>query len=187
MADHEAMSEITEKKALFHEDALMFNAIKDSLGSTRGGRAVYKKDVKHDDTFKNALILELRGLAGKYSGQNVLDQTHIGNIRGIVSRLEQAHGAILNEGVLKFGFAAKALNVYLKHLWCGKPELDIRPTHCPFDNNIIQELGLASEYEHRWTFADEKDYREWVRLAYIAAEAEGGLTLSEWELRKWKP
>jgi hypothetical protein len=181
------MSDITEKKALFHEDALMFNALKDSLGSTRGGRAVYKKDLEHDDAFKESLKSELRVLAGQYSGQDVLDEPHIQNIKGLISRLELAHRDILNEGVLKFGFAAKALNVYLKHLWCGKPNLDIRPTHCPFDNNIVQELGLASGHEHRWTYAEEKDYREWVRLAYIAAEAEGKATLSEWELTKWKP
>jgi hypothetical protein len=187
MSDSEAMSEISEKKALFHEDALMFNAVKDSLGSTRNGRAVYAKGVKHDDAFKDVLISELRGLARKYFGQNVLDEPHYENIRGIISRLEQDHGAVLNEGVLKYGFVAKAVNVYLKHLWCGKPDLDVRPTHCPFDDNIIRELGLGSEFEHRWTFASEKDYREWVRLAYIAAQADGGLTLSEWELKKWKP
>lgn len=184
------MSDITEKKALFHDEVLLWNALKDSLGSTRKGRSVYEKGTKQakKDAFAKALRSELSELATQYAGRDVDEETHIKNIGGLASRLKQAHEKILNGGVVAFGFAAKALNVYLKHLWCGKQSLDIRPTHCPFDKNIIDMLGLPKkEYEHRWTYAADKDYREWVRRARAMSEAEGYSTLAEWELDKWKP
>lgn len=114
------------------------------------------------------------------------DEAHIRRIRELASGLTKAHAAVLYGEEFVFGVAAKAVNVYLKHLWCGEPSLDIRPTHCPFDNNIIDALNPQG-CERRWTYGGEKDYREWVRLAYLAATAEGYSRLSEWELEKWKP
>jgi hypothetical protein len=182
------MGQISEKKTGFHDNVLLSSAVKDSLGSARGGRPIYKEGAKgvKKDAFGEALRSELRELAKQYSGRDVDDETHIQNIGGLASRLKHAHEEILKDGVLKFGVAAKALNVYLKHLWCGKPDLDIRPTHCPFDNNIIERLGLPEGYENRWTYAEEKDYREWVRRARTAAEGDGHSTLSDWELDKWQ-
>lgn len=179
------MSDITEKKRLFHDDVLLSNALKDSLGSSRGGRPIYKEGQEHDG-FRDALKSELRNLAKQYSGIDGDEETHIQRIRDLASGLTKAHTAILYDDEFSFGVAAKALNVYLKHLWCGKPNLDIRPTHCPFDNNIIELLNPQG-CERRWTYAEEKDYREWVRLAHSAAAADGYPNLSEWELDKWKP
>jgi hypothetical protein len=179
------MSDISEKKHLFHEDVLLSNAVKDSLGSARSGRPIYKKGLQHD-AFRDALKSELRNLAKHYSGIDVDDETHIERIRGLASDLTKVHAPILYGDEFRFGVAAKGLNVYLKHLWCGKPNLDIRPTHCPFDNNIIELLNPKG-FERRWTYGEEKDYREWVRLANQAAAVEGYSNLSEWELDQWKP
>jgi len=96
------------------------------------------------------------------------------------------YAEVLNDEEFLFGVAQKAVNIYLKYLWCAN--LDFRPPHCPFDYGIIEAVNLNSGSEHRWTFAHVEDYREWVRLAEVAAEAKGfkGLrALSEWELWKW--
>lgn len=77
----------------------------------------------------------------------------------------------------RIGVAQKALNLYLKYLWC----LDRIPVppHCPFDSTVLRELEL----EFSWTRSSKiEDYKSWVEHAKVAA---GTKTLAEWELQLW--
>jgi hypothetical protein len=188
---------ISEHQRTFLENGLLPHALKASLDSQfeNKARPVFKKakDEKEGKEFdqkrakfREALKSELRDLAKRYSSRDVEDEPHIQNIRDLAGHLRQSYEEVLNEGDLRFGVAQKAVNIYLKYLWCA--DLDIRPPHCPFDYGIITALTLNAGFEHKWTFAREDDYREWVRLAKVAAGAKGfkGLrALSEWELWKW--
>ena len=62
------------------------------------------------------------------------------------------HGAV--GGRFRIGVAQKALNLYLKHLWC----LDwiYEPPHCPFDNGIIRLLRPTPR-ETLWTQMDSRE------------------------------
>ena len=189
---------INEQKQTFLEDTLLIDTLKVSLYSQfNEARRVFNEapnDAKEKEEFKqkcakfrDALKSELRSLAQGYSSHNVESERHIQTIRDMAERLRKRYQEVLNGGKLFFGVAQKAFNMYLKYLWCAN--LDIRPPHCPFDNKIISALNLTSGFEHRWTFAEKADdYREWVRLATLAAAKEGftgDLALSEWELKKW--
>jgi hypothetical protein len=188
---------ISEQQRTFLENGLLPHALKASLDSQfeNKARPVFKKakDEKEGKEFeqkrakfRDTLKSELRNLAKGYSSRDVEDEPHIKNIRGLAGNLSQSYEEVLNEGELRFGVAQKAVHIYLKYLWCA--DLDIRPPHCPFDHGIIAALRLNVGFEHRWTFAHDDDYREWVRLAKVAAEAKGfkGLrALSEWELWMW--
>ena len=96
----------------------------------------------------------------------------------------------LNGDHLRLGVAQKALNLYLKYLWC---EHRIpTPPHCPFDSNILDKLTLPTGCERRWTQADKVEhYREWVLAAKKQAEKEAQkeskkeVSLADWELRAW--
>jgi hypothetical protein len=134
--------------------------------------------------FATSLKSELRKLAKDYDSCDVEDEIHIQTIRALADRLKETYADILHEDKLVFGVAQKALNVYLKYLWCANS--NTRPLHCPFDNDIISALRPKSGCEHRWTYADkEDDYREWVRLARAATSAKGYSSLSEWEVDEW--
>jgi hypothetical protein len=187
---------ISEKKRTFLEDGLLPHALTASLGSQFDkARRVFKKakDEKEEKEFEQkrakfrvTFTSELRNLARGYS-RKVESEPHIQTIGELAKHMKERHEDILNGGKLFFGVAQKALNLYLKYLWCAN--LDICPPHCPFDNKIISELKLTSAFEHRWTYAEKADdYREWVRLATLAAAKEGftgDLALSEWEVKKW--
>ena len=182
---------------MFLEDALLVNTLKTISDSRFGSaRPVYKvapSDKEKEKEFaqkcaefRNTLKSELRNLAKGYCSRDVEDELHIQNIRDLAGRLSKSYAEVLKDDELLFGVAQKAVNIYLKYLWCAN--LDIRPPHCPFDHGIIAALKLNAGFEHKWTFAHEHDYLEWVRLAKVAAEAKGfkGFrALSEWELWKW--
>jgi hypothetical protein len=89
----------------------------------------------------------------------------------------------LNGGTLFFGVAQKALNLYLKYLWCWDP--NFIPPHCPFDDKIIKALGaLPVGVDTKWTTSNSvPSYRAWVAAARTIAGT--NQSLAEWELEVW--
>ena len=80
---------------------------------------------------------------------------------------------------IRIGSAQKALNLFLKYLWCigEAPE----PPHCPFDFQIISKLPPAVRCN--WTELDSiETYRALVAAAKTAA---AGQSLAEWELAEY--
>lgn len=194
--------QMDELKRKFLEDALLANALRDCLPMANSkARRVFKqappdseKDKRKEYTrkgreFKDALKSELRRLAKNYISRDVDDVTHVRTIRGLAHRLTQGHAEVLNGDKLYFGIAHKALNVYLKYLWCADP--NVRPPHCPFDNGIIVLLKPGTGIEHRWSFCNKApDYCKWVSLAREAATKKGYDpndidALSKWETEEW--
>jgi hypothetical protein len=188
--------DVTKLKRKFIEDALLPQALSDSLSQSRWesvrpvfNRAPTEEGAKTDHVeerraFRDALTAELRSLATNYEGHDVDGELHIRTIRDMADRLERDHGDILNGGKLFFGVAQKALNVYLKYLRCAN--LDIHPPHCPFDYDIISKLNPRDGIGRKWTHSNsEDDYREWVRLAEAAAQKGGYQSASDWEIVTW--
>jgi len=89
-------------------------------------------------------------------------------------------GAILENGPFCVGRAQKALNVYLKSLWClGR--ISDPPPHYPFDRRIL--VDVLKLKDTKWTaMNDVEEYQRWVSKARAAAN---GLSPAEWELREW--
>lgn len=128
---------------------------------------------------RDELEKQLVNLGGQYS-QEVPEAKHIGNIRELSQAISSQYGDILIGGKFRIGLAQKALNLYLKYLWC----LDKiqRPPHCPFDRGIIEQLGLPEVIP--WTRMDDiKDYKVLVEAAKKKA---GDTPLAEWELKVYQ-
>lgn len=87
--------------------------------------------------FQGALRSELERLENEYR-EPVDEERHIQNILGMSKLLSSHHAAILQNHCFRIGLAQKALNLYLKYLWCLGiiPE----PPHCPFDSRVIDRL-----------------------------------------------
>ena len=128
-----------------------------------------------------ALRNGLRRLAPRYSA-TVDEREHVQNVKALASDVASHCAPFLDGGRLRFGRAQKALNLYLKYLWCaGRIPA---PPHCPFDSIVIETLwaGLPHEYRTKpWTAVeDDAPYLAWVSAARKMAGAD---TLAEWELR----
>lgn len=101
--------------------------------------STYATESDHDrETVRRKLKSNLREIAKSYSAA-VGEEQHIRNIQELASRLNRDCARFLNGGCLRFGIAQKALNLYLKYLWCpGRIPL---PPHCPFDDRVINGVN----------------------------------------------
>jgi hypothetical protein len=105
----------------------------------------------------------------------VPEAQHLTNIGQLADNLSAEHPLLLRGGRFRLGPAQKALNLYLKYLWCVGL-LNVAPPHCPFDFFVIGQLGLNI----RWTELDSMEgYQQLVAAAQAAAH---GVGLARWEL-----
>lgn len=128
--------------------------------------------------FRDALRARLDELSVAYA-EDVNEQTHIENIEQLANDLSEHHRDALDGGRFRIGRAQKALNLYLKYLWCVG--LINEPPHCPFDANIIGQLDTYNGPV--WTALDDLvDYQALVAAAEVEAN---GVSLAVWELDEY--
>jgi hypothetical protein len=140
---------------------------------------VYGKGADEADRYvvKTDLVKALEEFSQHYSSAGMSDRGHVLNIGRLADRMTERCGSLLYENRFRIGVAQKALNLYLKYLWCI--DLIPEPPNCPFDRTIIQELDGC--HGINWSqFDDMATYDLLVTAARIRA---GGQTLAEWELR----
>lgn len=127
------------------------------------------------DDFRRGLRKGLETLATTYR-KKVSDIDHLRNIASLAAGLSKAHPKALNGGRFRIGSAQKALNLYLKYLWClGEVPT---PPHCPFDDEVISRLR---EYRGpKWTKL--KTLSQYEQLLKAARKVAGDTMLAEWEL-----
>lgn len=129
--------------------------------------------------FQNSLRKKLFDLWPKYRAAAWYN-AHNRNIERLANQLSKQHRHLLNAGRFRIGPAQKALNLFLKYLWCAGL-LEFPPPHCPFDRKIIGDLGLSIN----WTTLDDMaKYRQLVRAARKCARANGA-ELAQWELERY--
>lgn len=128
------------------------------------------------DSFRRALRSALERLAKRY-GRVVSDAQHFANIDKLAKVLSNTHPEALIGDRFRIGSAQKALNLYLKYMWClGRIPT---PPHCPFDAMVLARVPGC--HDVRWTQLDSlSEYRRVVQCAKAAAS---GMSLADWELR----
>jgi hypothetical protein len=166
------------------------------------GRAagdVYKTDVPSERAAVHyELERALLDISALYP-RNTVDRTveenaHVGNIIDLAGRVSQEVGRFLaGDNGLTVGRAQKALNLYLKYLWCAGRKLE--PPHCPFDGKVVKKLNklkkLPPGFESWTAIADKDKYCELVKEArdrMIMLTDDQDIkpeSLAVWELREW--
>lgn len=149
------------------------------LGALGRSRTYSKSASDHErNLFREALRLMIREIAGEYASP-VKEEVHLSNITKLADDLTLRFCNCLENGRFSIGIAQKALNLYLKLLWCVN--LIPTPPHCPFDSIVINHLPECNDLNY--TSLDSVD--DYVRLVRAARETAHGKTLSEWELGIW--
>ena len=108
----------------------------------------------------------------------------MGHIDGLVEEMTDKYGAFLNNDGLKIGVAQKAINLYLKYLWCLC--LIEEPPHCPLDRNIISNLKENNDVS--WTdLVDDIGKRKYKEIMDEIGELarDEGRSIAEWELLQY--
>jgi hypothetical protein len=92
--------------------------------------------------------------------------------------LTERFGQYLCGNKFRIGIAQKAINLYLKFLWCMK-EIPT-PPHCTIDGRIISTLGLTDA----WTKLDSiQEYKQIIEKC--KEQAGKNRSAAEWELETW--
>lgn len=142
---------------------------------------MYKDNVLQSERYelRNDLKVELRNLSASYLLGGVGETDHEANIQYLSDVLSAKHGAMLTDGRFKIGTSQKALNLYLKFLWC-LDRLPDEPVHCPVDRIILTKVLIYGA----WTQLDDiQSYREWISIIRDAIEPQ---SLSTWKLGAWR-
>lgn len=145
-----------------------------------GRSNTYSESASESDkeNLRNSLRNKLDELAADYASV-VTEKDHISNIKELADDLSSKFSSCLKNGRFRIGIAQKALNLYLKYLWCAK--YIPLPPHCPFDANVIRNLPGCTNV--KWTLIDTID--EYTKLVGDAKNIAESKSLSEWELEIW--
>jgi hypothetical protein len=127
--------------------------------------------------FQDSLRGILEEMAVDYA-ECVSEEKHVENIERLADKLSAKHADILAEGGMRIGLAQKALNLYLKYLWC-LGEIP-KPPHCPIDSIVLSKVPGCKDV--RWTRIEEiEEYRRIIASAKDEARFKGQ-SLAQWEL-----
>ncbi len=131
------------------------------------------------ERFRGGLWKALDLAAREYA--NVQSESaHLTAIVGLSRNLTEAHAGALRGGRFRIGPAQKALNLFLKYLWCS--EQIPAPPHCPFDRVVIERLPAVMHVA--WTDLDSIEvYQQLVAAARVKA---GNVPLPDWELQLYQ-
>ncbi len=173
----EKMPKMTENQENFIAQIILSN----TQGSSFQHAYVYAKNTPKQDkrNYVGAFRNKLETLKDTYS-QEVSEKDHIKNIENFQEELTREFPNILNGERMRLGPAQKAVNLYLKFLWClGYIK---EPPHCPIDRTVLTEVGS----DINWTKLDDvNEYKKIIELIRARAK-EGKQSIAEWELDLWQ-
>jgi hypothetical protein len=109
------------------------------------------------------------------------EATLIAVIEDIVMIFENLkdHKHILKDGRFYFGVVQKALNLFLKYLWClDMPNLSKHPPHCPIDSQVLAEIQKSDE---KWFCLNKEKY-----IFVIDEIRKKAKSIAKWELGLFK-
>ncbi len=163
-------------KERFLKNEFLTMAVFGALGRSKTYSASAGEEAKN--RFRNALREKLDELSVLYKSA-VTEEDHLSNIETLSNDLTSRFHHCLRNGRFRIGIAQKALNLYLKYLWCV--DLISEPPHCPFDSIVI--CNLRDSADLKWTSIDTiEDYMMLVRSARKISKEK---SLPVWELEIW--
>ncbi len=111
----------------------------------------------------------------------ITEERHLETITAISDDLSHHFVCSLVDGRLRIGTVQKALNLYIKFMWCLEQNWNT-PPHCPIDRIVLQSVNI----NEAWTKLDSiKLYSEWISVIRKEAEATKATSIAEWELNLW--
>lgn len=185
MLDQSTEDDLLNIQTSFLEKARVSNereAMTESIKAALAHNPTYLPGATDDDRqlFRNSLATQLRTHSKAYAVP-VSDSLHLENIQRISDELSRGYAQTLRGSRLRIGTTQKALNLYLKFLWC----LDLTravPPHCPVDRIVLKAAGI----DEAWTQLDCPDtYMAWVQQCGATASSKEFSSIQHWELSLW--
>lgn len=165
------------------KEFLRQTALLNAIGAAFQHAGIYTKTAASEakDELRADLEDRLSNLEEQYR-DTVSSQEHFQNIHCLAEFISSRHARILREGRFRVGVAQKALNIYLKLIWCYGWIFE--PPHCPIDSIVLAEIG---DTKTKWTkMRDISAYRTAIEavLEHVRQHVPGK-SVSQWELEIW--
>ncbi len=156
-------------------DFILWQIFSMTLAATTQRAKMYADEVQTRGSFQKALRAALEELSQDYKLE-ISNQRHVANIEHLAIELSKKHANLLTNGRFRIGQSQKALNLYLKYLWClGEIAT---PPHCPIDAIVLSHIPEFKE--ERWTQLD--CIERYQRIIEAARRESNGIPLAVWEL-----
>jgi hypothetical protein len=156
-------------------DFILWQIFSMTLAATTQRAKMYADNVQARGSFQKGLRAALEELSQSYKLE-ISDQQHVANIEHLAIEFLKKHTNLLANGRFRIGQSQKALNLYLKYLWC-LDEIPM-PPHCPVDAIVLAHI--TGFKEERWTQLDSiEGYQHIIEAARREAN---GIPLAVWEL-----
>jgi hypothetical protein len=156
-------------------DFILWQIYSMTLAATTQRAKMYADDVQARGSFQKGLRASLEELSQGYKLE-ISDQQHVANIESLAIELSKKHMNLLANGRFRIGQSQKALNLYLKYLWClGEIAM---PPHCPIDAIVLARI--TGFKEEKWTRIDSIE--RYQRIIEAARREANGIPLAVWEL-----
>lgn len=111
----------------------------------------------------------------------ISEELHLKNIVDMAESLSSEFGYLLKNNRFRIGAAQKAINLFVKFLWCLNDNFPT-PPHCPIDRGILKEVSIYKS----WTQLDSiNTYQDWIKKIGEHARLKGFTSIAEWELDLW--
>lgn len=131
-------TDLGQEKWDFLDEEFLASSIRGAFGHA----GIYRG--KTPEKRRRELGGELRRLLREYArayGSEVPDETHNKNIRELAEKLSREFKDVMKDERFRTGVAQKALNLYLKYLWCmGRIPT---PPQCPFDREVLRKADVS--------------------------------------------
>src|ERR1700737_1330350 len=141
-------------KTSAHRSFILGEIFSMTLSATTQRANLYAADTTENarQPFRKALRAALEGLSRLYTVE-VKDEQHVEHIAHIANDLSTNYANLLSGKRFRIGQSQKAVNLYLKYLWCLGDIM--MPPHCPID--VVVFRHIPGFKEERWTQLDSID------------------------------
>lgn len=150
-----------------------------TINAALGRSKIYSNASDKDKQKFNAILRNRLEKMSEQYNERVTEEKHISNIKKLSNELSNKFSYCLYKGRFRIGNAQKALNLYLKYLWCvGLVET---PLHFPIDSIVLSKISECKNI--RWTTMD--DINEYRKIINAAKKYAKDKSIAEWELENW--
>lgn len=158
------------------------DALRNSLVAAFQHNPIYKPEIQQFDRkpLRKAFRNKLQQIGSLYS-QPVTEESHIDNIVDMADSLSSRFGYLLKNNRFRIGTSQKAINLFVKFLWCLNDNCPT-PPHCPIDRKILDEVSIDGS----WTKLDSIiAYQDWIQKIREHVRLKNYESIAEWELDVW--
>jgi len=173
---------MTQPQRDFLEDEFLTLSINGALQHSSTYKPTAGK--KDPETLQRELRTGLCDIAARYSSE-VGEGQHLENIQELARRVNKSCASFLNGDHLRFGVAQKALNLYLKYLWCvGKTRIRVRGLR--FDEELVRKRAATEIDLHKQNNSRDKSTRNCEHILAFSGQSGAELPFGQ-ELMRLDP